>query len=91
MKNTTLFFFPTVSLILKYFTSYSSSIDGKVLWAVGLGSPVGVDGFMWVLLGKELFSYEVQSQSMGRDAASGRQNEGLIPSFMFCFLLEMGA
>lgn len=80
-----------MSLILEYFTSYSSSTDREVLWAVGLGSPSGVDGFMWVLLGKEVFSHEVQSQFMGRDAACGRQNEGLIPSFMFCFLLEMVA
>lgn len=85
------FFFFTVSLILKYFTSYSSRTDREVLWAVGLGSPFGVDGFMLVLLGKEVFSHKVQSQSMGRDAAYGKQNEGLIPSFMFCFLLEMVA
>lgn len=91
MKNTTLFFSFTLSLILKYFTTYSSSTDGEVLWAVGLGSPVGVDGFMWVLLGKEVFSHEVQSQSIGRDTTYGRQNEGLISSFMFCFLLEMVA
>lgn len=69
-----------MSFILKYFTSYSSSTDREVLWAVGLGSPVGVDGFMWVLLGKEVFSHEIQSQSMGSDTACGRQNEELYPA-----------